>query len=230
MDVGDVLRRIAWDVDEERLVGLLEDGLDLETRFRLWCHSSHGLQEHSLLSYAAELEHRHAGGADEDKRLSACLFVRSLLELGARPDTVGTAAAFFRCVPCLRAVLEAGADVDGTLTFWEQGETRRWTGIQRAYTMEAVQVYLEYNAAYDSQEMAQRPAKHDVEIADLLVVEIPLREENCAAALLAFLAACKFYYPALDFHVSRAIAKQYVWPSRRSSSWSFRYAKGYGRF
>lgn len=217
------LSRLIWNNDVEKLVQLLREGLDIDHQFTVWCHSNHGLITHTLLSYCGELEGRHSSDAEQnlsnnsEKNVSACLLVRTLLDLGARVDVVAVAAALYRCSYCLRAVLEAGADPNATLVF---DEKRTVTAIERClWFVESVKVLIEYGASFEHVDFFSAAKNGCLDSMWHLVLEIPLRERNARKAIFAFLLICRSTL-IVDRNVAQIIARK-VWRSRRLEIWSF---------
>ena len=221
------MQKMMWEENYPMLLDLIERGFDLETEFKLWCHSSHGDQTHTLLSYCGELEGMHAGTKygvpSEFHPLAGCQWVINLLELGARVDTVGVAAALYHCGKCLRRVLEEGANVDGTIQFDSYSGTTLRSGIERSRggCFDSVSILIEFGAAYVPISNDKNYQTHGVKMDEFFAFELPLRQDNCRAAILTFLGAIRHYFAHfIDRNIALRIAKS-VWSSRRDQVWSF---------
>jgi hypothetical protein len=220
-----------WEEDYPKLLDLLDHGFDLETTFTLWCHSSHGVQTHTLLSYCGELEGMHTNFSflrQSDRPFAACQWVRTLLELGARVDTAAVTATLYHCRTCLEVVLDAGADVNARICFQEFGRPSiELSGLDRSRSgcYETIQVFVDHGADYIAgvppSDQKDRYNSYCAKVDEFFAFELPLRQDNCRAAIYTFLGAMKYYHGHwIDRNVALAIAKL-VWLSNASDIWSF---------
>lgn len=218
-----------YNEDYEKFSVLLAQGLNLETKYEMWCHSSHGLQTHTLLSYCGELDGMHCGSGydrhdvENEHPLAACQWVRALLELGARVETVPVAATLYRCHKCLELVLLYGADINGKMHF--EGGPVPQSGFQRCLgwqALEPLHIFIKHQAVdFVPGMLGNARGSNATKFSEYLAFELPLRQDNCCNAICTFLAAAKYCFRHLiDRNVAAEIAEM-VWASRTSNIWSF---------
>ena len=213
--------RFALKRNYDELSRLIQQDLyDMNHLFETWCHSSHGTQRHTLLSFMGELHDDHGM-----KNVDACLFVAQLIDAGASVTVTATASALYYCPKCLEAVLRAGADIDGhmDLNVGSHSAPAVCSGLYRSYTAEQAAFFVEHGATLTAdgvETLITRAMRgKNIELAFYFGFVLPARHHHCHEAIVVFLMIARFRFASfLDRYVAQKIVR-YVRETRHFPVW-----------